>query len=103
MADLFNGLMAIPNLIALFVLGGVVTRITRNYFDRKKNKNLMPMLSAYPLENAANTQEYIADGGEEGECGAALCEDTDDEKIDNSDEQNQDADNQPTDENNKTG
>lgn len=103
LADLFNGLMAIPNLIALFVLGGVVTRITRNYFDRKKNKNLMPMLSAYPLENAANTQEYIADGGEEGECGAALCEDTDDEKIDNSDEQNQDADNQPTDENNKTG
>ena len=98
LADLFNGLMAIPNLIALFVLGGVVTRITRNYFERKKGNAIMPMLSAYPEANALHTAEYIAEGGEEGESGAALCEDTDDEKTDNPDEHIQDDDSQPTDE-----
>lgn len=67
LADLFNGLMAIPNLIALFVLGGVVTRITRNYFDRKNNKNIMPMLSAYPEENAKSVSEYEEDDGKEEE------------------------------------
>ncbi len=51
MADFFNGLMAIPNLIGLFLLGGVVTRITRNYFDRQKKRDVMPMLSAYPQDN----------------------------------------------------
>ena len=51
MADFFNGLMAIPNLIGLFFLGGVVTRITRNYFDRQKKRDAMPMLSAYPQDN----------------------------------------------------
>ena len=51
MADLFNGLMAIPNLIALFFLGGTITRVTRNYFARQKDKSIMPMLSAYPEEN----------------------------------------------------
>ncbi len=51
MADFFNGLMAIPNLIGLFFLGGVVTRITRNYFDRQKKRDVMPMLSAYPQDN----------------------------------------------------
>ena len=35
-ADIFNGLMAIPNIIALFALGGVVAKETRAYF---KNKN----------------------------------------------------------------
>lgn len=98
LADLFNGLMAIPNLIALFVLGGVVTRITRNYFERKKGNAIMPMLSAYPEANALHTAEYIAEGGEEGESGAALCEDTDDEKTDNPDEHIQDDGSQPTDE-----
>ncbi len=35
-ADIFNGLMAIPNLIALLALSGVVAKETKNYFDRKK-------------------------------------------------------------------
>lgn len=35
-ADIFNGLMAFPNLIALFVLSGIVGKETRAYF---KNKN----------------------------------------------------------------
>ncbi len=35
-ADIFNGLMAIPNIIALFVLSGVIAKETRAYFKRKK-------------------------------------------------------------------
>lgn len=34
-ADIFNGLMAIPNMIALIVLSGVVAKETKEYFDRK--------------------------------------------------------------------
>ena len=67
LADLFNGLMAIPNLIALFILGGVVTRITRNYFDRKNKKDIMPMLSAYPEENAKCVKDYKEHGEEDEE------------------------------------
>ena len=38
-ADIFNGLMAIPNLIALIALNGVVVAETKLYFDSlKKNK-----------------------------------------------------------------
>ncbi len=36
-ADIFNGLMAIPNMIALLALSGVVVAETRKYFDKKKN------------------------------------------------------------------
>ena len=35
-ADTLNGMMAIPNLIALLALSGVVTQITRDYFKNKK-------------------------------------------------------------------
>lgn len=34
-ADIFNGLMAFPNLIALFALSGVVVAETKKYFDDK--------------------------------------------------------------------
>ncbi len=37
-ADTFNGLMAIPNFIALFALSGVVAKLTREYFAKRKNK-----------------------------------------------------------------
>jgi len=36
MADILNGLMAIPNLIALLLLSGVVVRISREHFDKLK-------------------------------------------------------------------
>lgn len=36
-ADVFNGLMAFPNLIALFLLSGVVAKETRDYFDRQRH------------------------------------------------------------------
>ncbi len=36
MADIFNGLMAIPNMIALFALSGVVAKETKMYFAKRK-------------------------------------------------------------------
>ena len=55
--DTFNGLMAVPNLICLVALSGLVGKITKNYFDRKKGKKLEPMLSAYPDLNEEFKQE----------------------------------------------
>ena len=49
--DMFNALMALPNLVALIFLSGLIKDITKNYFDRKKGKEVEPMLSAYPEEN----------------------------------------------------
>ena len=37
-ADIFNGLMAIPNMIALFALSGVVAKETRSFFLEKRHK-----------------------------------------------------------------
>ncbi|MCI9597281.1 MAG: sodium:alanine symporter family protein [Firmicutes bacterium] len=39
-ADIFNGLMAIPNLIALLVLNGVIVAETRSYFKRLSENRL---------------------------------------------------------------
>jgi len=36
-ADIFNGLMAVPNMIALIALSGVVVAETRSYFKRLKD------------------------------------------------------------------
>ncbi|MDO4522098.1 MAG: alanine/glycine:cation symporter family protein [Eubacteriales bacterium] len=36
-ADIFNGLMAIPNMIALFALSGVVARETKDFFAKGKH------------------------------------------------------------------
>ena len=32
-ADTFNGLMAIPNFVGLFVLSGVVAKLTKEHFS----------------------------------------------------------------------
>jgi AGCS family alanine or glycine:cation symporter len=37
-ADIFNGLMAIPNIIALFTLSGVVAKETKEHFEKKKQE-----------------------------------------------------------------
>lgn len=37
LADIFNGLMAIPNLIALVLLSGVIAHESRDYFKRLNN------------------------------------------------------------------
>ena len=45
-SDTFNGLMMIPNLIAVVLLSPLVFKITRNYVDRKiKGKDVKPMFS----------------------------------------------------------
>ncbi len=36
-ADIFNGLMALPNIIALLALSGVVAKETKEYFDRQRS------------------------------------------------------------------
>ena len=38
-ADIFNGLMALPNLIALVALSGVVAAETKKYFAKQKGKS----------------------------------------------------------------
>ena len=51
LSDTFNGFMAIPNLIGVVCLSGLVVKITRNYTDRKitgAQPNLKPMYSAFP-------------------------------------------------------
>lgn len=49
LSDTFNGLMAIPNLIGVIALSPVVSKITKNYVDRKiKGIHAEPMLSAFP-------------------------------------------------------
>lgn len=47
-SDTFNGLMAIPNLIALWMLSGLVIKITHNYLERQRKEvkyKPKPMLS----------------------------------------------------------
>lgn len=59
--DTFNGLMAVPNLICLVGLSGLVANITKNYFARRRGEKIEPMLSAYPELN----EEFKADIMEE--------------------------------------
>lgn len=48
-ADTFNGLMAIPNLIGVIALSPVVMKITKNYVARIiKKEDAKPMLSVFP-------------------------------------------------------
>ena len=39
-ADIFNGLMALPNMIALFALSGVVVKETKQFFEKHKHEKL---------------------------------------------------------------
>ena len=49
LSDTFNGLMAIPNLIGVLALSGLVRKITKNYIARViKKENVQPMYSAFP-------------------------------------------------------
>ena len=59
-SDTFNGLMAVPNLICLVALNGLVWKITKNYFDRKKGVKVEPMLSAYPEMNEEFKQDIMS-------------------------------------------
>jgi AGCS family alanine or glycine:cation symporter len=64
LADTFNGLMMIPNLIGVIALSGVVAKITKNYIDRTFRKlDVKPMYSAFPDVQAA--QEAAPDTAED--------------------------------------
>ncbi len=62
--DTFNGLMAVPNLICLVLLSGLVAKITKNYFDRKRGKKVEPMLSAYPEMNEEFKKDIMSENSE---------------------------------------
>ena len=60
LADTFNGLMMIPNLIGVIALSGIVAKITKNYVDRRlRGKEIKPLYSAFPDIQAE--QEAAAD------------------------------------------
>lgn len=50
--DMFNAMMALPNLVALIFLSRQIVEITKNYFARKTGAMIPPMLSAYEDLNA---------------------------------------------------
>lgn len=60
-SDTFNGLMMIPNLIAVIALSGTVIKITNNYMDRTvRRKNILPMLSVFTdIQKRAHHKFYI--------------------------------------------
>ncbi len=62
--DMFNAAMALPNLIALIAMSGLVVKISKNYFDRKKGLDIEPMLSAYPERNKELASKLKADEDE---------------------------------------
>ncbi len=63
LADTFNGLMMIPNLIGVIVLSGTVVKITQNYINRTfHGSKEAPLYSAFPdvqheEETAPDTEE----------------------------------------------
>ncbi len=63
-SDTFNGLMALPNLIGLVIMSGLVVKLSKNYFARKKGEDVVPMLSAYPEVNEQFIQDEL-EGSEE--------------------------------------
>ena len=61
LADTFNGLMMIPNLIGVLTLSGTVARITKNYVDRTfHGAKIRPMWSAFDeYQNAEEAEEDL--------------------------------------------
>lgn len=55
--DMFNAMMALPNLVALIFLSKEIVKITNNYFERKRGAMIPPMLSAYEDLNAEFANE----------------------------------------------
>jgi AGCS family alanine or glycine:cation symporter len=64
LADTFNGMMMIPNLIGVITLSPVVYRVTQNYVARKiKGQDVEPMLSNWP-DVQAEAEEAVLQGAE---------------------------------------
>ena len=63
LADTFNGMMMLPNLIGVIALSPLVYKITKNYVDRRiRKKNVKPMLS-----NWEDIQKEAEEAVEQGE------------------------------------
>lgn len=63
-SDTLNGLMAIPNLIGVLTLSGIVFAITKDYIHRRINKddmNAVPMISAYSDIQAEQSEKLKAE------------------------------------------
>lgn len=67
-ADIFNGLMALPNMIALFALNGVVVYETKKFFEagKHKNENIFNQARRNGLESY---QPFSGKGRYRTECG----------------------------------
>ncbi len=66
LSDTFNGLMAIPNLIGVLSLSGVVMKITKNYIDRRfRHLDVEPMYSHFPDIQAQQLQSEAEDAAED--------------------------------------
>ena len=50
-ADTFNGLMMLPNLIGLLILSNKAIQIINNYYERKSGKDVKPMTSYLNMRN----------------------------------------------------
>lgn len=67
-SDTFNGLMALPNLIGILSLSGIVVAITKNYIHRrikKDDENALPMISAYSDIHAEQHEKLKAEYSKE--------------------------------------
>ncbi len=62
LSDMFNVLMAVPNLIAVILLSGVLKRIVKNYKQRRKGENVEPILSVFKVENDRLAAELMYPG-----------------------------------------
>ena len=62
-SDTFNGMMMIPNLIGVLAMSPLVTKITRNYADRRirGKKDVAPILSYDPKINEENAKALAED------------------------------------------
>lgn len=62
-SDTLNGLMAVPNLLGVLLLSPIVFKIIKNYYDRKKNKGIKPMITAYVgneiYDEKSNTKKVV--------------------------------------------
>ncbi len=60
--DMFNAMMALPNLVALIFLSKQIVEITKNYFARKTGAMIPPMLSAYEDINTELANDLKKEG-----------------------------------------
>ena len=52
-ADIFNGLMALPNMIALFALSGVVVKETKRFLEVYTDQKMAKKKSSASIKDAA--------------------------------------------------